>query len=93
MNKRFSLHVRAAVIIAVISAFSSLLFLPFLQRDSAAYAETVYGVNLVENGDFSTYSSSSLFTNVDSWTLSEEMDYDVSSGAVFLSGASGNIKS
>ena len=92
MNKRFSLPVRAAVILAVISAFSSLLFLPFLQRNSAAYAETVYGVNLVKNGDFSTYSSSSLFTNVDSWTLSEEMDYDVSSGAVFLSGASGNIK-
>lgn len=92
MNKRFSLPVRAAVIIAVISAFSCLLFLPFLQRNSAAYAETVYGVNLVKNGDFSTYSSSSLFTNVDLWTLSEEMDYDVSFGAVFLSGASGNIK-
>lgn len=89
MNKRFSLPVRAAVILAVIIAFSSLSLLPFSQRNSAAYAETVSDTNLVKNGDFGT----PFYLNndyADSWEI-EGFSYDKQNYYVYLTGQSGKI--
>lgn len=89
MNKRFSLPVRAAVILAVIIAFSSLSLLPFSQRNPVAYAETVSDTNLVKNGEFNI---SVLFgeSYIDGWELTGSVKIGDNAN-VYLQGNAGSI--